>query len=239
MRNGETSRRSAGVCWQRDLAIVGLNETPITRPADDHATPVSDLVQDILRTWPAERVTFGELIEALGPRGYGALIMLLALPNLLPFWVPFLSPLVGVPMFIVCAQLALGRPSPRLPDVVARRAMRGAALLAMIEKASPWLRRVERLVRPRPSIVTSRTGERLIGAWCMVLAAIVVLPTPLTNGPPALACLIMAIGMMEEDGVVILAGAAFGLLAAAFSLTVLGSLGWALVGGFGWILATP
>jgi hypothetical protein len=171
------------------------------------------------------------LIEALGQRGYGALIVLLALPNLLPFWVPFLSPLVGVPMFIVCAQLAFGRTTPRLPDMVARRSMRGVALLGMIQKASPWLRRVERFVKPRPSFLTTRTGERLVGAWCMVLAAIVVLPTPLTNGPPALACLVMALGMLEEDGVVILAGAAFGLLAAAFSLSVVGSLGWALFGG--------
>ena len=189
-------------------------------------------MQEILRTWPTDRLTFGELIEALGQRGYGALIVLLALPNLLPFWVPFLSPLVGVPMFIVCAQLAFGRTTPRLPDMVARRSMRGAALLGMIQKASPWLRRVERFVKPRPSFLTTRTGERLVGAWCMVLAAIVVLPTPLTNGPPALACLIMALGMLEEDGVVILAGAAFGLLAAAFSLSVVGSLGWALFGGF-------
>ncbi len=188
-------------------------------------------MQEILRTWPADRLTFGELIEALGQRGYGALIVLLALPNLLPFWVPFLSPLVGVPMFIICAQLAFGRTTPRLPDIVARRSMRGAALLGMIQKASPWLRRVERFVKPRPSFLTTRTGERLVGAWCMVLAAIVVLPTPLTNGPPALACLIMALGMLEEDGVVILAGAAFGLLAAAFSLSVVGSLGWALFGG--------
>lgn len=189
-------------------------------------------MQEILRTWPADRLTFGELIEALGQRGYGALIVLLALPNLLPFWVPFLSPLVGVPMFIICAQLAFGRTTPRLPDMVARRSMRGAALLGMIQKASPWLRRVERFVKPRPSFLTTRTGERLVGAWCMVLAAIVVLPTPLTNGPPALACLVMALGMLEEDGVVILAGAAFGLLAAAFSLSVVGSLGWALFGGF-------
>jgi hypothetical protein len=193
------------------------------------------LVQEIVRTWPAERLTFGELIEALGQRGYGALIVLLALPNLLPFWVPFLSPLVGVPMLIICAQLALGRTTPRLPDVVARRSMRGAALLGMIQKASPWLRRVERFVKPRPSFLTSRTGERLVGAWCMVLAAIVALPTPLTNGPPALACLVMALGMLEEDGVVILVGAAFGLLAAAFSLSVVGSLGWALFGGLDWI----
>lgn len=193
-------------------------------------------MQEILRTWPADRLTFGELIEALGQRGYGALIVLLALPNLLPFWVPFLSPLVGVPMFIICAQLAFGRTTPRLPDVVARRSVRGAALLGMIQKASPWLRRVERFVKPRPSFLTSRVGERLVGGWCMVLAAIVVLPTPLTNGPPALACLVMALGMLEEDGVVILAGAAFGLLAAAVSLSVVGSLGWALFGGLDFIL---
>jgi hypothetical protein len=224
-------RRPAGIAIRRDLAIVGLNRADHIRPSDTHSSPISELVQEILRTWPADRLTFGELIEALGQRGYGALIVLLALPNLLPFWVPFLSPLVGVPMFIICAQLAFGRTTPRLPDIVARRSMRGAALLGMIQKASPWLRRVERFVKPRPSFLTTRTGERLVGAWCMVLAAIVVLPTPLTNGPPALACLIMALGMLEEDGVVILAGAAFGLLAAAFSLSVVGSLGWALFGG--------
>ena len=222
---------------RRESAIVGLHDAGHVRPADDHATPVSDLVQDIIRTWPAERLTFGELIEALGQRGYGVVIVLLALPNLLPFWVPFLSPLVGVPMFIVCAQLAFGRESPRLPDFVARRSMRGDALLSMIRKASPWLRRVERFVKPRPSFLTSRRGERLVGAWCMVLAAIVVLPTPLTNGPPALACLVMALGLMEEDGTVILAGAAFGVLAAIFSLSVVGSLGWALFGGLDWIFA--
>jgi hypothetical protein len=225
----------AVVAKRRKRAIVGVHEAGHVRPSENHTTPVSELVQEILRTWPAERLTFGELIEALGQRGYGALIVLLALPNLLPFWVPFLSPLVGVPMFIVCAQLAFGRTTPRLPDVVARRSMRGAALLGMIRKASPWLCRVERFVKPRPSFLTSRTGERLVGAWCMVLAAIVVLPTPLTNGPPALACLVMALGMLEEDGFVILAGAAFGLLAAAFSLSIVGSLGWALFGGLDWI----
>jgi hypothetical protein len=230
LRQGKL-RQSAGVENRRDLAIIGLNGADHLLPSDHHASPISELVQDILRTWPTDRLTFGELIEALGQRGYGALIVLLALPNLLPFWVPFLSPLVGVPMFIICAQLAFGRTTPRLPDMVARRSMRGVALLGMIQKASPWLRRVERFVKPRPSFLTTRTGERLVGAWCMVLAAIVVLPTPLTNGPPALACLIMALGMLEEDGVVILAGAAFGLLAAAFSLSVVGSLGWALFGG--------
>ena len=214
------------------MAILGLNGAEHLRPSDNHSSPISELVQEILRTWPTDRLTFGELIESLGQRGYGALIVLLALPNLLPFWVPFLSPLVGVPMFIICAQLAFGRAAPRLPDMVGRRSMRGAALLGMIQKASPWLHRVERFVKPRPSFLTTRTGERLVGAWCMVLAAIVVLPTPLTNGPPALACLVMALGMLEEDGVVILAGAAFGLLAAAFSLSVVGSLGWALFGGF-------
>lgn len=196
---------------------------------------MSQLVLDIARNWPTDRVTLGDLMQALGPRGYGVLIVLFALPNLLPIYIPGLSPIFGFPLMIICAQLAWGLPAPRLPGFLTRRSMRRSDLQMIAQKSLPWLTRVERFVKPRPSFLTTRTGERLVGAWCMVLAAIVVLPTPLTNGPPALACLIMALGLMEEDGTVILAGAAFGLLAAVFSLSVVGSLGWALFGGLDWI----
>lgn len=201
--------------------------------------PVSELVRDIARGWPTERLTLGELIEALGPRGYGVLIVLFALPNLLPVYIPGLSPIFGVPLMIICAQLALGLPTPRLPAFLTRRSMRRADLQLIAEKALPWLRRVERWVRPRPSVVTSRAGERLIGAYGVFLSTIVIVPLPFTNGPPSLACLIMAIGVMEEDSVTILAGAAVGVAATALGLSIIGSVGWMLVAGFNWLIGMP
>mgnify|MGYP005859305929 CR=1 FL=1 len=201
--------------------------------------PVSELVTTIARDWPGERVMLGDLIKALGPRGYGVLIVLFALPNLLPIYIPGLSPIFGIPLLIICAQLAYGLPAPRLPAFLTRRSMRRADLVLIAEKSLPWLRRVERYVRPRPSFVTSRAGERLIGAYGVWLAAIVIVPLPFTNGPPSLACLIMAIGVMEEDTVTILAGAAFGVFASFLGLSIIGSISWVLVAGFGWLFGLP
>ncbi|WP_372620627.1 exopolysaccharide biosynthesis protein [Falsiroseomonas sp.] len=197
------------------------------------------MVCGIARGWPRERLTLGELIEALGPRGYGVLIVLFALPNLLPVYIPGLSPIFGFPLMIICAQLAYGLPSPRLPVVLTRRSMRRSDLLLITEKALPWLRRVERWVKPRPSVVTSQLGERLIGVWGVLLCMIVVVPLPFTNGPPSLACLIMAIGLMEEDSVTILGGALFGVVAAVIGLSVIGSVGWILMAGFNWLFGLP
>ncbi len=200
-----------------------------------HPVPISELICQIARDWPTERVSLGDLIESLGPRGYGMLIVLFALPNLLPIYIPGLSPIFGFPLMILCAQLAYGLPTPKLPAILTRRSMKRSDLRMITVRALPWLQRVERWVKPRPSFVTSRTGERLIGAYGVVLSIIVVIPLPFTNGPPSLACLIMAIGMMEEDTRTILGGAAFGLVAIGLGLSIIGSVGWMLSAGFNWI----
>ncbi|MGX9962303.1 exopolysaccharide biosynthesis protein [Roseomonas sp. F4] len=221
---------------RRRLAIDGLHDTQLAVDAHIHPIPVSQLVTVLARDWPSERLTLGELIQALGARGYGVLIVLFALPNLLPIYIPGLSPIFGVPLLIICAQLAYGLPTPKLPALLTRRSMRRADLRLIAEKALPWLQRVERYVKPRPSWLTTRAGERLIGAYGVWLASIVIVPLPLTNGPPSLACLIMAIGLMEEDTRTIAAGAAFGVFATFLGLSIIGSVGWILVAGFTWLL---
>jgi hypothetical protein len=163
------------------------------------------------------------------------LIVLFALPNLLPIYIPGLSPIFGIPLMILCAQMALGLPAPRLPGFLTRRSMRRSDLMLIAEKSLPWLRRVERYVRPRPSFLTSRLAERLIGAYGVWLAAIVIVPLPLTNGPPSLACLIMAIGLMEEDSITILGGALFGVFATFLGLSIIGGIGWAFLAAFAWL----
>ena len=197
--------------------------------------PVSELVTGIARDCPTDRVTLGDLMEALGARGYGVLIVLFALPNLLPVYIPGLSPIFGVPLLIICAQLAYGLPTPKLPALLTRRSMRRADLRLIAAKALPWLQRVERYVKPRPSWLTSRTGERMMGAYGVFLAAIVCVPLPFTNGPPSLACMIMAIGLMEEDTRTILAGALFGVFSVFLGLSIIGSVGWVLAAGLAWL----
>ena len=219
--------------------IDGDQDASARRPPHAPVVTVSDLLAGIARDWPAERLTLGELIEALGPRGFGVLIVLFALPNLQPFYVPGLSTLSGLPLLIVCGQLALGLTTPRLPRLLTRASMSTARLGRGIEAARPWTRWIERFVRPRPSALTSQFGDRVVGICGVWLSAIIILPTPLTSTPPAFALVALAMGLMEEDTVAIAAGAVAGIAASVLSLSIVGGLGWAVAASLDQWIGSP
>jgi hypothetical protein len=203
---------------------------------DPAREPVSATLHRLADEWPHPRISLGEMIHAFGMRGYGLLIVLFAIPNLIPIYIPGWSPIFGIPLALVCMQMALGYPEPRLPAFLTRRSMAIADLRRIVQGAVPRLQRIERWLHPRPSILTTRVGERLIGAYGIWLALLVIVPLPGTNLPTSLACAIMAIGFLEEDSRVILAGAAFGVLASAFALAIIVGAGWMAVQGLGLVL---
>lgn len=195
--------------------------------------PVSALMLELARTWPKPRISLGEMIHAFGARGYGILIILFALPNLLPIYIPGWSPIFGIPLAIVCLQLALGFSEPRLPRFLTERSMKRADLTMIVEKAIPWVQRIERYIRPRPSLLTGWKADRLVGAYGVFLACLVIIPLPFTNGPPSLACAIMAMGLLEEDSRAVVAGALVGLFASALTFTIIGGLFWVALRAIG------
>jgi hypothetical protein len=232
--------KGASVLDITQASALATTDRPPPEPPEEFMAPyahppVSALMLHLARDWPADRITLGEMIHAFGTRGYGLLIVLFAIPNLIPIYIPGWSPIFGIPLMIVCVQLALGLPEPRLPSVLTRRSLRKADLLLIVEKSMPWLKRIERYVRPRPSILTGAIGSRLIGVYGAWLAFLVVIPLPLTNGPTSLACAIMAFGLMEEDTRSILVGAVVGIGASILALSIIGGVGWILVQGLGFI----
>ena len=57
-------------------------------------------------------ITLGELLEAAGEQTYGFLVLLLALPNLVPGLNLGLAPVGGIGLIGLGAQLAWGTPHP-------------------------------------------------------------------------------------------------------------------------------
>jgi hypothetical protein len=199
----------------------------------DASETVSAMLRRLAAEWPKPRITLGEMIHAFGSRGYGLLIVLFAVPNLLPIYIPGYSPIFGVPLAIVCLQMALGLPEPRLPAFLTNRSVSATDLRRIVEMAAPRIQRIERWVHPRPSLLTGKLGERLIGAYGVWLAALVIIPLPGTNLPTSLACAIMAIGFLERDTVTIVVGAVFGVAASAFALAIVGGAVWMAGQGLG------
>ncbi|QJE73127.1 exopolysaccharide biosynthesis protein [Aerophototrophica crusticola] len=164
---------------------------------------------------PADRVSIGMLIDGMGERAYGLLMLLCALPNCVP-GPPGVSTVTGMPILLFAFQMLLGSPRPWLPRFLRDRSFARSDMLTMVNKALPYMRRVERVAKPRLPGMVAGLAERVAGAVVLFLSVILVLPVPLGNLFPAVAIAIMAIALLERDGLVML----IGYVAAAASTVV-------------------
>ncbi|RTL99273.1 exopolysaccharide biosynthesis protein [Ancylobacter rudongensis] len=189
----------------------------------DETLRLSEVLSAIAADETRERIAVGDLLKVMQERAFGPLMLIFALPNVLPT-PPGTSSVLGAPLVFLTAQLALGW-SPWLPPIIARRSIARKDFAAFVAKAAPWLARAEKLLRPRLGVLAHPPAENIIGVMCCVLALILVLPIPLGNMLPALAICILALGILERDGVWILAGMAVAIA----SIGVVSGVIWAFI----------
>lgn len=210
-------------------------------PSSGAELTTSAVLRELAESWQGERIAIAQLIHAFGARGYGLLLFIFALPNMIPNPFPGVSSLLGLPLLLLAWQMARGSPEPYLPRRIGERTLATAQLRTIAQKAGPWIARVERYLRPRPGWATGRGGERLIGWASLVLAVPILLPGPGTNGPPSWAIGLMAIGFLQRDRLLVYAGLAFGTVAMALGIggiyvgwritVYLAEQGWAYLSG--------
>lgn len=135
-----------------------------------------------------------------------------------------MSGVLGLPLLYLSFQMMLGR-VPWLPQFIGRRSIRRDRFALLVDTAAPWLARAERLLRPRWSWSVNHGAERVIGAFCLILAAVLALPIPLGNMLPALAISVIALGVLERDGLWVMIGTVIGLA----SLFIVAGVVYALI----------
>jgi hypothetical protein len=188
---------------------------------DGNASPrhhFSDALRILGKAATNERVELSTIIQYTGRRSIGVMLLILALPMVIPIPAAGISVLFGIPLILVSAQLSLARRQMWLPGRLARLSMKRNDLLAIIEATLPILRRLEWLVRPR---LLWMTGEWLVvpvGLICTALSVIIILPIPLGHMLPGLAICIFAFGLLERDGLVL----SLGMVASAVAFAVAG-----------------
>ncbi len=175
-----------------------------------------------------DEASLSDIVARLGSRGYGFAMFLLAAPNLTPGpSLPGFSTIFGIPMLALAMGMLLGWPSPRLPNLLGNRRVSRARLSRMIGLMLPVARRADRLLRPRlPRVAAAR---RVVGAAFVLLAALLVLPFPFVSLAAAAAALVLAAGVLAEDGLAVALGLA-GSLASAALYVVFGWLAYAALG---------
>ena len=174
---------------------------------------LSDILQEIgdVPAGPDDRISLGSLIEGFGNRAFGALLFIFALPVALPIAIPGISAVLGAPLLFLSWQLMRGREQPWLPELMRNRSFRRTDFAKLLHRVLPWMRWVECLVGPRLILLTGRRGEKLIGFLALVLALILFLPIPFGNTIPGFAIAILALAVLERDGVAAIVGTLIGV----------------------------
>jgi hypothetical protein len=174
-------------------------------------------------------LTITELKQVLRGRGSAMLLVLLALPFCF-IAIRGLSTPFGIAICLIGACLVIGR-EPWLPHFIMRRRLSTARLAQLLTSAIKVARQLEKFVRPRLAFLHAGPGMlRLIGLGIVVagLGLMLPLPIPFSNNIPAWAVVLLAIGMMERDGLCVL----FGHLTVIIAWVFIGLTSVFAVGGF-------
>ncbi len=189
------------------------------------ADRLSAILTAIADAQGTDRISIGDLLEALRRRALGALIFIFAVPTALPM-PPGVSAVLGAPLLFLTVQLMLGM-RPWLPRLITERSLSRVDFQRVVRIVTPWLARAEGIMRPRLTFLAARPAIYVVGLISVMMAIVLFLPIPLGNMLPSVALCIMALGLLERDGVWILAG----LVVAIASVVIVWGVFWALLFG--------
>jgi hypothetical protein len=192
----------------------------------------SEVVRGLGALGEGDSIPLGTVVTELGDRAFALLVLIFALPNIVPM-IPGVSTISGIVIAVVGLQMLIGRSEPWLPASLARRTLPRVETMAMIERCMPWLERLEGYARPRMETMTRGVMRMAVGAMFVLLGVVLALPLSwIGNFPPGVALVVMSVGLLERDGVLVGLGHVIGLLATALVLLLVGGL----LAGAAWLM---
>ena len=150
-------------------------------------------------------LTVGQMLEQFDSRAFGAMLLVFGLLNCLPL-PPGSSTILSLPILLLAPQIAWGSDVPWLPRRLVEHPLKRDDLRGLFRRLTPIVRRMELVTRPRLKILFGPVGERLIGVVCTLLALVLVLPIPLGNLAPGATVAVLALALLQRDGLLALLG---------------------------------
>jgi hypothetical protein len=158
-------------------------------------------------------VVLGEVLDKAGDRGYGFLLILLAIPAFIPILPPGTSGVLGALMSIVALQMLFGLKQPWFPKRWRNKVLSPKVVQALQTRGVAILRQIERVSHPRGRRLT-RNGLilRLSALVVIALALVLSSPMPFMNTLPALGVLLIGVGLANHDLYFLSAGWGIGIV---------------------------
>lgn len=180
---------------------------------DEQITSLEELL-DRIRESDAEddRVALGSILDVFEHRSFGPLLTLAGLVTLAPLVgdIPGVPTTMGVLVVLTAAQILIRRDSIWLPRWLLDRSVDQGKL----HKALDWLRKpsrfVDRLTRPRLTVVFRGPGQIGLAVVCLGVGAVMPLleAIPFSANAAGIALTLLGLSLISRDGALALAGIA-------------------------------
>jgi hypothetical protein len=172
--------------------------------------------------------TLGALTRDFGEKSFAALVLVLMFVPALPLPTGGISHVFEAVTVVVGVEMAAGLETVWLPARWARRPLGAVATERAIPFILRWVRRAERVSRPRGAgLIRQRWMRRILGLVFIVFAAAAALAPPFSglDTLPAMGAVAVALAILFEDAVLLGAG----LLVGAGGVALVVAAGAAIV----------
>ena len=156
-------------------------------------------------------ITIRAMVTSFGERAFGFLLLVFALICIIPIPVPGIHMFLSIPIFYLSVQQMTGRHVVWFPDKILDAKIPRHAFENISARAIPWIIKIEAISKPRLEFLTQGFFFCFFGAVIFYITAFLAIPLPLTNLVPAIGIALMALGLLNRDGLALLIGAAIGI----------------------------
>ena len=202
---------------------------PRGQETDVQEGSLADRLRLVMDRLPAGGVTLVEIRDLVGQDGLMLLTAFLTLVFMVPVSIPGVSTVFGGGILLIAISRLFGRslwlPKPLEKRVVSTEKLRGAFNRGLV-----LFQRLERVSRTgRVKWLTAGGVIGVVNDLGLVLGAVLLMMPfgliPLSNTLPAIALLLLAIGLLQRDGVCILLGHVMNVVTMAYFALLIGGGG--------------
>jgi len=168
-----------------------------------------------------ERISLGQIVEAVGSRSFGPLLLMAGVIMASPLTgIPSVPTSMGIVVLLIATQLLFRRQHFWLPRWLLQRSIAADKFTKGIEWLRPYARFIDRWLRPRLPLFTEGISIYIIALACIAIAASMPLMelVPFSAHIAGLALTAFGLSLIARDG--LLALLAFVATAVTFGLVI-------------------
>ena len=192
----------------------------------------SEIVAAIEQSLPPDP-RLGDLVDLLGEQAGGILLVVIAIPAIIPAPGIPLGAVFGTVLVIIAGRMAASGAGLGLPRWLAQVRLRAPLITLLSRRGPALLRRIEHRLRPRAGLLVTGRSKPPLALVMALMGVLIALPIPFGNTLPGLSVILMGLGLAIGDGLAVLGALILAVLATGTSTALV----WAAWSGITHLLA--